>query len=137
MAVLHLYALLGGADRYLEGVAGREGFTATYHAMCGEAGSRAEAAGPILTPELAQPTLELPFAIGERWSLTAGPHYAWTSGTPRAALDLSPITSEKPCAVSASWVTASAPGIVVRAGENVAALDLDGDGRESTGWVLV
>jgi hypothetical protein len=113
VAVLHLYALLGGADRYLEGVAGQEGFAADYQSMFGDAWSRAEAAGPILTPELAQPALELPFAIGERWSLTAGPHYAWTSGTPRAALDLSPITSEEPCAVSASWVTASR-GIVVR-----------------------
>ena len=137
VAVLHLYTLLIGADRYLEGVAGQEGFAARYQAMFGDAWSRAEAAGPILTPELAQPLLELPFAPGERWSLTAGPHYAWTSGTPRAALDLSPITSEDPCAVSARWVTASSPGIVVRAGDNVAALDLDGDGRESTGWVLV
>jgi LasA protease len=137
VAVLHLYALLGGADRYLEGVAGQEGFTANYQSMFGDAWSRAEAAGPILTPELAQPTLELPFAIGERWSLTAGPHYAWTSGTPRAALDLSPITSEEPCAVSASWVTASAPGILVRAENNMAVLDLDGDSREYTGWVLV
>jgi len=137
VAVLHLYALLGGADRYLEGVAGPEGFTATYQSMFGDSWSRAAAAGPLLTPELAQPALELPFAIGERWSLTAGPHYAWASGTPRAALDLSPITSEEPCAVSASWVTASAPGIVVRAENNMAVLDLDGDGRENTGWVVV
>ena len=137
VAVLHLYTLLGGADRYLEDVAGQEGFTANYQSMFGDAWNRAAAAGPILTPELTQPALELPFAIGERWSLTAGPHYAWTSGTPRAALDLSPITNEKPCAVSASWVTASAPGIVVRAENNMAVLDLDGDSREYTGWVLV
>jgi LasA protease len=137
VAVLHLYTLLGGADRYREGVAGQEGFTANYQSMFGDAWRRAEAAGPILTPELAQPALELPFAIGERWSLTAGPHYAWTSGTPRAALDLSPITSEEPCAVSATWATASAAGVVVRAGNNMAVLDLDGDSREYTGWVLV
>ena len=31
----------------------------------------------------------------------------------------------------------SASGTIVRAADNAVALDLDGDGRESTGWVLV
>ena len=137
VALLHLFALLSGSDRWMGAILGPQGFPARYQAMFGDAWSRAEATGPILTPELAQPLLELPFAPGERWSLTAGPHNAWSSGTPRGALDLSPITAEDPCAVSARWVTAGAPGFVVRAGENAVALDLDGDGRESTGWVLV
>jgi len=93
--------------------------------------------GPLLPRGLEQPPLELPFVPGERWSLTAGPHNAWTSGTPRGALDLSPITGGEACAVSPAWATASAPGLVVRAADNAAALDLDGDGRESTGWVLL
>jgi LasA protease len=79
----------------------------------------------------------LPFAPGQYWGLTAGPHNAWTSGTPRSALDLSPISGGDPCDVSPWWVTASGPGVVVRAADNAVALDLDGDGRESTGWVLV
>jgi murein DD-endopeptidase MepM/ murein hydrolase activator NlpD len=137
VALLHLFALLSGSDRWMGSMAGPEGFPARYQAMFGDAWSRAGTTGPVLPPGLEQPVLELPFAPGERWSLTAGPHNAWTSGTPRGALDLSPITSEDPCAVSARWVTASAPGVVVRAGDNVVALDLDGDGRESTGWVLV
>jgi hypothetical protein len=115
---------------------GTQGFPARFQAMFGDAWSRADAAGPLLPPDLEQPPLELPFAPGERWSLTAGPHDSWSSGTPRGALDLSPITDEGPCAVSARWVTASAPGVVVRAAVNAVVLDLDGDGRESTGWVL-
>ena len=135
VAVLHVFALLSGTNRWLDQVEGAEAFPALYTAMFGEA--RTRVIDPLLPPDLAQPTLELPFAAGEGWSLTAGPHPAWTAGTPRAALDLSPITAEDPCAVSFRWVIASAPGIVVRAGDNVAALDLDGDGRESTGWVLL
>jgi LasA protease len=137
VALLHLFALLSGSDRWMGAIEGAQGFSARYQAMFGDAWGRAEAAGPVLPADLEQPILELPFAPGERWSLTAGPHNAWTSGTPRGALDLSPITSEDPCAVSARWVTASAPGVVVRAEDNVLALDLDGDGHESTGWVLV
>ena len=137
VGLLHLFALLSGSDRWMGAMVGPQGFPARYQTMFGDAWSRVEVAGPVLTPELEQPLLELPFQPGEFWSLTAGPHYAWTSGTPRGALDFSPITSEDPCAVSARWVTASAPGVVVRAGDNVLVLDLDGDGHESTGWVLL
>src|SRR3972149_1790874 len=101
--------------------------------MFGDAGGRAQAAGPVLPSELEQPLLELPFAPGEAWSLTAGPHNAWSAGTPRGALDFSPITGGDPCAVSARWVTASAPGLVVRAADNSVVLDLDSDGYESSG----
>lgn len=137
MALLHLFALLSGPEPGISAMVGPQGFAARYQAMFGDAWARAEAVGPVLPPDLEQPLLELPFAPGERWSLTAGPHNAWTSGTPRGALDLSPITSENPCAVSARWATASAPGVVVRTGDNVVVLDLDSDGQESTGWVLL
>jgi len=56
---------------------------------------------------------------------------------PRGALDPSPITGGDPCAVLPAWATASAPGLVVPAADNGVAQDLDGDGRESTGWVLL
>jgi LasA protease len=134
VAVLHVFALLTGTDRWMDQVVGPQSFPSLYVSMFGEA--RPWAINPLLPPDLAQPALELPFAAGEGWSLTAGPHPAWTAGTPRAALDLSPITAEDPCAVSFRWVIASAPGVIARAGANAVALDLDGDGRESTGWVL-
>ena len=134
VAVLHVFALLTGTDRWVEQVVGPQAFPILYASMFGEA--RARAIDPLLPPDLAQPELELPFAAGEGWSLTAGPHPAWTAGTLRGALDLSPITAEGPCAVSFRWVIASAPGVIARAEANAVALDLDGDGRESTGWVL-
>ena len=57
--------------------------------------------------------------------------------TPQPALDFSPITDGDPCDVSPAWATASAPGLIVRAADNAVALDLHGDGRESTGWLLL
>jgi hypothetical protein len=118
-------------------IVGPQGFLERYPTMFGDAWIRAEAVGPLLPSGLQPPLLELPFGPGENWSLTAGPHNAWSSGTPRGALDFSPITSEDPCAVSARWVTASAPGVIARAADNAVALDLNGDGLESTGWVIL
>jgi hypothetical protein len=135
VAVLHVFALLTGTSRWFDQVVGPDAFPALYTAMFGE--TRDRVIDPLLPPDLVQPTVELPFGAGEGWSLTAGPHPAWTSGTPRGALDLSPITAEDPCAVSFRWVIASAPGVIARAGDNAVVLDLDGDGRESTGWVLL
>ncbi|HLA97527.1 MAG TPA: hypothetical protein VJL34_03665, partial [Anaerolineales bacterium] len=108
-----------------------------YLRMFGDPWERALALGDLLPANLSQPTLELPFLPGERWSLTAGPHTSWNAGTPRGALDFSPVTGEPVCAVSRAWATAAAPGIVARAERNAVALDLDGDGSEATGWVLV
>ena len=115
---------------------GPNGLLATYTEMFGDPwqGSNLE---PLFPAGVAQPAFELPFLPGEYWSLTSGPHITWTTGTPRGALDFAPITGEPACAVSVAWVTASAPGLVVRAERGIVALDLDGDGRESTGWVLI
>jgi LasA protease len=122
---------------WLEALYGQQGFLALYDEMFGDPWSAAARVEPLFPPNLQQPLLELPFAPGEYWSLTAGPHIAWRTGTPRGALDFAPITGEPPCVVSSAWVTASAPGLVVRAERGVVALDLDGDGSEQTGWVLI
>jgi LasA protease len=137
VAVMHLMATLRPRALWTESLYGGESFPAQYARLFGDPWQRSSEVGPLLTADLAQPALELPFASGERWSLTGGPHPAWNAGTPRGALDFSPITNEEPCAVSVRWVTASAPGVVVRAADNAVALDLDGDGREATGWVIV
>ena len=123
-------------EDWLAELYGPGGLLATYTEMFGEPWQAGNLA-PLFPPGLAQPALELPFQPGEYWSLTSGPHVAWTTGTPRGALDFAPITGEPACAVSRAWVTASAPGLVVRAERGIVAIDLDGDGRESTGWVLV
>lgn len=112
-------------------------FLDRYRRMFGDPWAISAQAGPLFPAELAQPPLELPFASGERWSLTAGPHVAWNTGTPNSALDFAPVTGEAPCAVSRAWVTAPAPGVIVRSENSMIALDLDGDGYEQTGWVVV
>jgi hypothetical protein len=136
-AVETLYSKFYPKDQLQAALLGAEGLVPLYNQMFGDAWAKAANTGPIFTGPTDQPTLELPFLPGERWSLTAGPHQAWDYGTPRAALDFSPTTGGAPCAVSTGWTTASAPGVIARSGDNTVVLDLDGDGMEQTGWVLV
>jgi murein DD-endopeptidase MepM/ murein hydrolase activator NlpD len=112
-------------------------FLEVYRRMFGDPWQAALGAAPLLPADLLQPEFQLPFNAGERWSLTGGPHPAWNNGTPRAALDFSPVDGRGVCAVSSLWAAAVAPGVVAYADFNRLALDLDGDGREQTGWVLV
>jgi LasA protease len=137
VAVMHLFTYFTGWEGWVDSLYGPESFSFRHHNLFGDAWTRADQASPLLPDDLAQPEMELPFHPNTDWSLTAGPHNAWNAGTPLGALDFAPVLIEEPCAVSAAWVTASAPGRVVRACDNVVALDLDGDGDESTGWVLV
>lgn len=116
---------------------GEASFLNFYQTLFGDYWSRAATVEPYLRLTDQQPELNLPFAPGEAWSLTGGPHITWQTGTPRGALDFAPITGEPACVVSVRWVTASTPGLVVRSTRSVVALDLDGDGDEGTGWVLV
>lgn len=136
-ALQHLFAIFYDQSAWQEALYGANGFLALYQRMFGDAWARDTAFGPLFPPGLTQPLLELPFGRGERWSLTAGPHPAWNTGTPRGALDFAPVTGEPPCSISRAWATAAAPGIIARSGENVVVLDLDGDGKEQTGWVLL
>ena len=136
-AMQHLFALLYSQDAWAPALYGEQGIIALYQSMFGDPWGRARALGDLLPADLSQPALELPFLPGERWSLTAGPHTSWNAGTPRGALDFSPVTGEPVCAVSRAWATAAAPGVIARAERNIVALDLDGDGSEATGWVLV
>ena len=135
-AVQHLFALFYNPAAWGEALYGSGSFPMFFSKQFGDPWSRAEAAGPLFPPGSTQPELTLPFQPGERWSLTAGPHPAWNSGTPRGALDFSPVTGEAVCATSQAWVTAPAAGKIARAGRNAVLLDLDGDGYEQTGWVI-
>lgn len=137
VALQNFFAKLSDQDEWREYLYGEEGFIPLHQQMYGDPWMREAQAGPILPSDLSQPDLELPFAPGERWSFTGGPHLAWNSGSPRGAIDFSPVTGQSPCTASKAWVTASAPGQVTRSADNVVALDLDGDGDEGTGWVLV
>lgn len=115
---------------------GPGGFTELYHAMFSDPWERASVVEPIFPAGVTQPELELPFLPGERWALTGGPHYSWNAGSPRGALDFSPVTGKSGCYLAPSWSTAVADGLVVREGEGILMLDLDKDGYEQTGWVL-
>jgi hypothetical protein len=77
-------------EDWLQALYGPHGFLAIYKEMFGDAWEAAAMVGPLFPPDLAQPTLELPFAPGEDWSLTSGPHIAWRTGTPCGALDFAP-----------------------------------------------
>jgi len=136
ISLQYLFSELLDEAPWVSALYGENSFLALHQKMFGNPWERAAVVEPFLSPALAQPPLELPFAPGERWSLTGGPHLAWNTGTPDGALDFAPVTGEKACIVSRAWVTASAPGVVVRTGEGVVVLDLDGDGYEQTGWIL-
>jgi LasA protease len=114
-----------------------QSFMATYRRLFDDPFARVDRFEPLYYPTLTQPSLELPFFVGQRWSFTGGPHGAWEHDGARAALDFAPPSSVSGCAVSDLWVTAAAPGVVVRSENGVVVLDLDGDGQEQTGWDLL
>ncbi|MCX8025668.1 MAG: M23 family metallopeptidase [Thermanaerothrix sp.] len=89
-----------------------------------------------LPGSLEQPPLRFPFAPGKRWSFTGGPHTAWGSGEPLAALDFAPPAVVGGCHPSQEWATAVADGVIARVDTASVVLDLDGDGDERTGWTI-
>ena len=91
---------------------------------------------PLVPTDLTQPILTLPFAAGEIWAFTGGPHLAWDAGTPFGALDFAPPGEALGCVESNNWVTAVADGLVTRSGDGKVTLDLDDDGNEGSGWVI-
>lgn len=133
----NLFAKFYKPAQWTKALYGAQNFIARYQQMFGDPWHRAAQVDPLLYPGIELPELELPFQPGERWSLTGGPHFSWNSGSPRGAIDFSPVTGEPACSISRAWVTASADGVIARSAHNVVALDLDGDGYEQTGWVLI
>ncbi len=112
-----------------------DGFPAFYAALLGDPWERARWAEPLYPPDLQQPPFILPFARGQWWSLSSGPHGAYGPVGSLAALDLAPAhEGGKRCRVSRYWALAVADGVVVRSEPGIVVLDLDGDGREQTGW---
>lgn len=132
--IQYLFSRFYYQDTWQQALFGKDNFIDLYWQMFGDPWKYQAL---IFPPGLSQPPMELPFAPGERWSFTGGPHYAWNSGSPRGALDFAPVTGEPECAVSRRWVTASAPGLIVRAANNVVVIDLDVDGFEQTGWTII
>jgi len=92
---------------------------------------------PHIPVSLQQPDLGFPFADGETWSFTGGPHAGWGTAAlkPWSALDFGPPVSG--CNLYNHPVVAMADGVVVRSETGLVMEDLDGDGKEQTGWDLL
>ncbi len=113
---------------------GPTGFAQTYQALFGNPWQNVTAHIPV---SLQQPSLTLPFPPGQTWALTGGPHSAWGTLQPWAALDFAPPVLVAGCIPTDLFVVAMADGTVVRSGPGVVVEDLDGDGEERTGWDLL
>jgi LysM repeat protein len=92
---------------------------------------------PLVTPELTQPNMQLPFENGVDWAFTGGPHGGWGSGSAWAALDFAPANEDVGCIQSDEWVVAVADGLITYADSGLVLQDLDGDGQIQTGWVVM
>lgn len=137
VAIQNLVSKFSNQEEWREILYEPGSFVSLYEQMYGDPWIQAAQVEPLFPANLEQPNLDLPFSPGERWSFTGGPHRSWNAGSPRGALDFSPVTGEPPCTTSRAWVTAAAEGVVTRASDSVLAIDLDGDGYEQSGWVLV
>jgi LasA protease len=109
-------------------------FTAIYAGFFGA--PKTDAAGPLYPGTLNQPYLSLPFAAGQSWCFSNGPHGAWDARGPAAAVDFAPPQEEDRTPASRR-ILSSAKGCVARSEGNAVVLDLDCDGSEWTGWNIV
>jgi LasA protease len=113
---------------------GDNGFMQTYRKLFGDAWQYD--IGPLVPEGLQQPALQLPWAKGETWYFTGGPHYAWARGTPWGALDFAPF-STLGCTPLQDWVTAMAEGRVVRSVSGEVVQSLDSRQDERAGWSVL
>jgi murein DD-endopeptidase MepM/ murein hydrolase activator NlpD len=132
--VQNFFAHLDGYDAWLRDVS-PGGFYDTYFVLFGYPFDYA--IEPLVPSNLIQPLMYLPFAEGQVWSFTGGPHLAWDAGTPFGAIDFAPPGEAQGCVEVDYYVTAVADGMVTRTGNGVVILDLDLDGNEGTGWVVL
>ncbi|MCC6802371.1 MAG: LysM peptidoglycan-binding domain-containing protein [Anaerolineae bacterium] len=118
---------------------GMDGLYRTYIAYFGD--PFADPVEPLIPNNLQQPELTFPFPRGQVWYFTGGPHGGYGSGSAWAAVDFAPPdnleTVTSACYVSENFATALAPGVIARTDEGTVVLDLDGDGDETTGWVIL
>ena len=113
---------------------GQDGFFATYSRLFGN--PFAYTFDPLLPVGLSALEMELPWAVGETWYFTGGPHGAWNSGSAWGALDFVPPGEQVGCIQSEDWVTSATGGTVTRSDHGAVVVDLDGDGYAGTGWAI-
>jgi LasA protease len=134
VALQYFFSRTEIGDKYYASI-GPVGFSKTYSDLFGEPFSDKS----VLVPgSLQQPALMLPYHQQQIWTYTGGPHTAWGTGEPYAAIDFAPPCDHPGCASlnPQTQVIAIADGLVVRSGEDGVVLDLDADGDERTGWTI-
>ena len=136
VAIQYLFAQLHTYEDFEEAIYDTNGFLQQFYLDFGNVWDYYMDDPDGFNDQLTQPELVLPFLEGDEWSITGGPHEAFTTGSPLGALDFAPPMAEGGCARSDEWITASAPGLVIRNGVGTVVLDLDMDGHEETGWVI-
>lgn len=143
VALLVYFAFENNRKTWADAVNPRSGFSALYMDMFGDPWKRASSIEPLLSADLTQTPMQLPFEPGRGWSYTSGPHAAWEENGALAALDFAPATYNSGCLPTDAWVTAVANGLVVRSAFNYVVQDLDdpndgkSDGLEQTGWAVL
>lgn len=114
--------------------ASREGFYQTFAGMFGDPFARG--IDPLMPRVLEQPEMGLPWADGEEWYYTGGPHGAWGSPSAWAALDFVSRDEQYGCDVDPAFIGAMADGVIAVSDYGIIVLDLDGDGNIGTGWTI-
>ena len=137
VALQSLYSQINPAPRWQQDVSS-EGFVRHYQAYFGDPFARTD--DKTIPSHLKQPTFILPFARGETWYFTGGPHNGWGRNSTWGALDFAPPDAGQnysSCFVSEFPVRAMANGQVVYSDAGLVLQDLDSDGDPGTGWLLL
>jgi hypothetical protein len=137
VALQYLFSRHMNQADWLQVIDPETGFMALYTQMFGDPWERSARVDPLFPPGLIQPQFTLPFEVGVLWSLTGGPHAAWEQESALAALDFAPGMDAPGCLETDAWEVAVAPGLIIRSSGGYVILDLDGDGHESTGWIVL
>ncbi len=137
VALQYLFSRHMNQADWLQVIDPETGFMALYTQMFGDPWERSAGVDPLFPPGLIQPQFTLPFEPGVLWSLTGGPHAAWEQESALAALDFAPGMDAPGCLETDAWEVAVAPGLIIRSSGGYVILDLDGDGHESTGWIVL
>ncbi|MCP4424620.1 MAG: LysM peptidoglycan-binding domain-containing protein [Chloroflexi bacterium] len=114
---------------------GPNGLSATFNRLFGN--PFVFTVDPLWPVNLTQPPMKMPWADGETWYFTGGPHGGWNTGSAWAALDFTPTSEQNGCVQSDAWVTAVTDGVVARSDFGAVVVDMDGDGYAGTGWAVL
>lgn len=137
VAVMVFFSRQHSLNEWLRIMDQTSGFASFYQNMFGDPWARADAIGKFFPPGFSQPEMILPFERNVTWSFTGGPHSAWGTDGPLAAVDFAPRNDIPGCFATETWIVSIAPGLVVRSGNGVVVVDTDGDGSEQTGWNIL